>query len=72
MPGWRHAIRKVECANNTVKCCRGALGKLVAEKLGYSGRGKLMAYASHAEMSDNCSLMCRQNAEHRLRRKACY
>ena len=45
IPAWSrrgHAIRKVECANHTVKCYRGVLKKLVAEKLGYSGRGKLM------------------------------
>ena len=41
VPGWGHAIRKVECANHTVKYYRGALEKLVAEKPGYRGEGSL-------------------------------
>ena len=41
MPGWGHAIQKVECANHAVKCYRGALEKLVSEKPQYKGRGKL-------------------------------
>ena len=28
VPGWGHAIRKVECANHVCKCYRGALEKL--------------------------------------------
>ena len=41
MPGWGHAIRKVECANHAIKCYRGALEKLVTEKPNYKGCGKL-------------------------------
>ena len=41
VPGWGHAIRKMECANHAIKCYRGALEKLVAEKPHYKGRGKL-------------------------------
>ena len=41
VPGWGHAIQKVECANHAVKCYRGALEKLVSEKPQYKGRGKL-------------------------------
>ena len=39
VPGWGHAIRKVECANHAMKCYRGALEKLVQEKPRYKGGG---------------------------------
>ena len=46
VPGWGHAIYvRVKCANYTVKSYRGALEKLVAEKPGYRGKGKLMLVA---------------------------
>ena len=41
VPGWGHIIRKVECANHTVKCYRGALEKLAEQKPHYKGKGRL-------------------------------
>ena len=41
VPGWGHAIHKVECANHATKCYRGALEKFVQEKPRYKGRSKL-------------------------------
>ena len=41
VPCWRHAIKKLECANHAIKCYRGALEKLVQEKPHYKGKGRL-------------------------------
>ena len=41
VPGWGHAIRKVECANHVCKCYRGALEKLVKTNSSYKGSGGL-------------------------------
>ena len=32
VPGWGHAIRKLECANHCIKCYRAGLEKLVQDK----------------------------------------
>ena len=37
VPGWRRAIRKLECANHAYKCYRGALEKLVQDNQLYKG-----------------------------------
>ena len=49
VPGSGLTIRKVECANHVVKCCRGALEKLVAEN---PIHGEGQARGSHAKASD--------------------
>ncbi len=41
VPGWGHAIKKLECANHVCKCYRGALEKLVQDNPSYKGSGKL-------------------------------
>ena len=41
VPGWGHAIRKVECASHVCKCYRGALEKLVKTNSSYKGSGGL-------------------------------
>ena len=41
VPVWGHAIKKVECANHACKCYWAGLKKLVQEKWGYKGKGKL-------------------------------
>ena len=38
---WRYSIRKVECANHSLKCYRSALEKLVHDNPSYKGKGKL-------------------------------
>jgi hypothetical protein len=41
VPGWGHAIQKLECANHMCKCYRGGLEKLVKENSSYKGKGGL-------------------------------
>ncbi len=41
VPGWGHAIRKLECANHCCKCYRGSLEKLVQDNPSYKGKGGL-------------------------------
>ena len=41
VPGWGHAIKKLECANHTCKCYRGALERLVQDNPSYKGNGGL-------------------------------
>ncbi len=41
VPGWGHAIKKLECANHACKCYRGALERLVQENPSYKGTGGL-------------------------------
>ncbi len=41
VPGWGHAIRKLECANHACKCYRGALEKLVQDNPSYKDSGGL-------------------------------
>ena len=41
VPGWEHAIKKLECANHACKCYRGGLEKLVQENPSYKGKGGL-------------------------------
>ncbi len=41
VPGWGHAIKKLECANHACKCYRGALERLVQDNASYKGSGKL-------------------------------
>ena len=37
-----HAIKKLECANHTCKCYRGALEKLIQDNPSYKGSGGLI------------------------------
>ena len=54
--GWRHA----ECTSHTVKCYRGVLENLVAEKPGYMGRGKLMlAMRNRLTTAAHCAIKMR-------------
>ncbi len=41
VPVWGQAIKKLECANHTCKCYRGALERLVQENSSYKGSGGL-------------------------------
>ncbi len=41
VPGWGHAIHKLECANHCCKCYRGSLEKLVQDNPSYKGNGGL-------------------------------
>ncbi len=41
VPGWGHAIRKLECANHACKCYKGALERLVQDNPSYKGNGGL-------------------------------
>lgn len=41
VPGWRHAIKKLECANHACKCYRASLENLVNENPTYKGKGGL-------------------------------
>ena len=41
VPGWGHAIKKLECANHACKCYRGGLEKLVHENSSFKGKGGL-------------------------------
>ncbi len=41
VPGWGHAIKKLECANHACKCYRGALERLVQDNPSYKGKGGL-------------------------------
>ncbi len=41
VPGWGHCIQKLECANHSCKCYRGALEKLAQENPAYKGTGGL-------------------------------
>ena len=60
VPGWGHTIRKVECANHAVKCYRGALEKLVAEKPHYKGKGKLtVAMRKRLTTAARCAIKMR-------------
>ena len=43
VPGWGHAIQKLECANHACKCYRGALERLVQDNPSYKGSGGLTA-----------------------------
>ena len=38
---WGYSIKKVECANHSLKCYRSALEKLVCDNPSYKGKGKL-------------------------------
>ncbi len=41
VPGWGHAITKLECANHACKCYKGALERLVQDNPSYKGNGGL-------------------------------
>ncbi len=41
VPVWGHRIEKLECANHTCKCYRGALEQLVRDNPSYKGSGGL-------------------------------
>ncbi len=41
VPGWGHAIKKLECSNHTCKCYRGAPERLVQDNPSYKGSGRL-------------------------------
>ncbi len=41
VPGWGHAIKKLECANHACKCYRGALERFVQDNPSYKGTGGL-------------------------------
>ena len=41
VPGWAHAIQKLECANHVCKCYRSALQRLVQDNPSYNGSGGL-------------------------------
>ena len=41
VPGWGHAIKKLECANHACKCYRGALERLIQDNPSYKGSGGL-------------------------------
>jgi len=41
VPGWGHAIQKLECASRACKCYRGALEQLVQDNPSYKGKGGL-------------------------------
>ena len=60
VPGWRHVIRKVECANHAVKCYCGALEGPVMEKPHYKGRGKLtVAMRKRLTTAARCAIKMR-------------
>ena len=60
VPGWGHTIRKVECTSHAVKCYRGALEKLVAEKPHYKGKRKLtVAMRKHLTTAARCAIKMR-------------
>ena len=42
VPGWGHAIQKLECANHACKCYRGALEPLIQDNPSYMGSRGLM------------------------------
>lgn len=59
VPGWGHAITKIEYANHACKCYRAGLEKLVKEKPAYKGRGGLIQKLRHK--LTKCCLLCHQN-----------
>ncbi len=60
VPGWGHAIKKLECANHACKCYRGALEKLVQDKPSFKGSGKLTKQMRQKlVMSARCAIKMR-------------
>ena len=63
VPGWGHAIKKLECANHA---CRGALERLVQDNPSYKGNGglTLKTYAENKKATGFCCSSCNQDEEY--------
>ena len=67
VPGWGHAIRKVECANHVCKCYRGALEKLVKTNSSYKGSGWLTVKIRKTLVSAaRCAIRMRSKEKNRV------
>ena len=67
VPGWGHAIRKVECANHVCKCYRGALEKLVKTNSSYKGSGGLTVKMRKRLVSAaRCAIRMRSKEKNRV------
>ena len=53
VPGWGHAIQKLECANHMCKCYHGVLEQIVKDNPSYKGSG--------GQAAGECSAMCHKN-----------
>ena len=63
VPGWGHAIRKLECANHACKCYRGALEKLVQDNPLYKGSGGLTLKMRRRLVSAACCAIKMRSSE---------
>ena len=67
VPGWGHAIRKLECANHCCKCYRGSLEKLVQDNPSYKGNGGLTERMRQRLVSAaRCAIRMRSRESDRL------
>ena len=67
VPGWGHAIRKVECANHVCKCYRGALEKLVKTNSSYKESGGLTVKMRKRLVSAaRCAIRMRSKEKNRV------
>ena len=72
VPGWGHAIRKLECANHACKCYRGALEKLVQENSSYKGSGGLtMKMRKRLVSAARCAIRMRSKEPDRKKAVKC-
>ena len=71
VPGWGHAIRKVECVNHVCKCYRGALEKLVKTNSSYKGSGGLTVKMRKRLVSAaRCAIRMRSKEKNRVQAPA--
>ena len=59
---WGYFIKKVECANHSLKCYRSALEKLVHDNPSYKGKGKLTeSMRKRLTKAARCAIISRSN-----------
>ena len=63
---WGYSIKKVECANHSLKCYRSALEKLVHDNPAYKGKGKLTeGMRKRLTKAARCAIISRSNENNR-------
>ena len=63
---WGYSIKKVECANHSLKCYRSALEKLVHDNPAYKGKGKLTeGMRKRLTKAARCAIISRSNEHNR-------
>ena len=63
---WGYSIKKVECANHSLKCYRSALEKLVYDNPSYKGKGKLTeGMRKRLTKAARCAIISRSSEDNR-------